>query len=440
LQAQRRNTGQVNERGTDPLFDKVGEQLDSLLKMIARAIVVGGSLGGLFAANLLAELGWEVEVFERVPDDLAARGAGIGTHKELVSVLERLGIAMEERLGAQVGDRICLDRAGNVVHRAPWGHIMSGWANVYRPLKDRLPVERYHFGKTFRSFTQDEAGVEVQFEDGSKARGDLLIGADGLRSAVRAQLFPGLEPAYAGYVAWRALIDEHALPLELRRRLGNVYWFGLPPGEMIVAYPVPARDGAPGHRDWNIVWYRPIVGGEALRELCTDAAGRHHGLSIPPPLVRPEVISALKRDAHALLAPLLAELIERSQPFFQAIYDVESPRLAVGRVALLGDAAFVARPHVGMGVTKAALDALSLCRSIELHPDRLESALARYDRLRGEFGRRCVARARRLGAYIEARAHPERAWTPEELDQRPERLMREVAASLSDIPELALEV
>jgi 2-polyprenyl-6-methoxyphenol hydroxylase-like FAD-dependent oxidoreductase len=408
--------------------------------MIARAIVVGGSLGGLFAANLLRDLGWEVDVFERVPDDLAARGAGIGTHEELLAVLGRLGIAMEERLGAQVGDRVCLDREGNLVHRVPWGHIMSGWANVYRPLKDRFPPERYHFGKSLQSFKADERGVSVRFEDGSEARGDLLIGADGLRSAVRAQLFPGLEPAYAGYVAWRALVDENALPAELRRRLGNTYWFGLPPGEMIVAYPVPARDGAPGHRDWNIVWYRPILGDEALRELCTDAAGRHHGPAIPPPLVRPQVIAALKREARALLAPLITELVERSQLFFQAIFDVESPRLAVGRVALLGDAAFVARPHVGMGVTKAALDALCLSLSIQKTPENLESALARYDRLRGEFGRRCVARARRLGAYIEARARPERAWTPEQLDERPERLMREVAASLKDIPELAVDI
>jgi 2-polyprenyl-6-methoxyphenol hydroxylase-like FAD-dependent oxidoreductase len=404
------------------------------------AVVIGGSLGGLFAGNLLRDLGWEVDIYERVPDDLASRGAGIGTHEELLAVLAKLGIAMEERLGAESGDRVCLDPQGREVHRIAWAHIMSGWANVYRPLKDRFPASRYHFGKGFAGFEGSSGKIIATFDDGSQASANLLIGADGLRSAVRAQLFPGLEPAYAGYVAWRALVDEHTLPPELRRRLGNVYWFGLPPGEMIVAYPVPSRDGAPGHRDWNIVWYRPIVGDEALREMCTDAHGRHHGLSIPPPLVRPEVIAALKRDARALLAPLLAELLERSQPFFQAIFDVESPRIAVERVCLLGDAAFVARPHVGMGVTKAALDALCLCRSIQIDSENLDAALARYDRLRGEFGRRCVARARRLGAYIEARARPERGWSAEQIDQRPERLMREVAAALSDIPELALEV
>jgi len=297
-----------------------------------RALVIGGSLGGLFAGNLLHDLGWEVDIYERVPDDLASRGAGIGTHTELLAVLAGLGIALEERLGAEVGDRVCLDREGNTVHRVPWGHIMSGWANVYRPLKDRFPAARYHFGKGFTRLERGESRIVACFADGSKASGDLLIGADGLRSGVRTQLFPGLEPAYAGYVAWRALVDENTLPADLRRRLRNIYWFGLPPGEMIVAYPVPSRDGAPGHRDWNIVWYRPILGDEALREMCTDARGRHHGPSIPPPLVRPEVIAGLKREAHSLLAPLLAELLDRSQPFFQAIFDVESPRLAADRV------------------------------------------------------------------------------------------------------------
>jgi len=92
-----------------------------------------------------------------------------------------------------------------------------------------------------------------------------------------------------------------------------------------------------------------------------------------------------------------------------------------------------------MGVTKAALDALCLARSLE-GSSSLDSALQRYDRLRGEFGRRCVARARRLGAYIEARSRPERGWSEEELDQRPERVLHEVAAALCEIPELALEI
>lgn len=401
-----------------------------------RALVIGGSLGGLFAANFLHDLGWQVDVFERVGDDLASRGAGIGTHAELVGALADLGITMDERLGVPVGERVCLDRAGGVLYRTHWGHTMSAWANVYRPLKRRFPAEHYRFGKGLASFSDGDGAIVARFTDGSSASGDLLVGADGLRSAVRAQLFPAIEPAYAGYVAWRAMVEDATLPARLHDWLADRYWFVLPPGEMMLCYPVPAKDPERGGRDWNIVWYRPAAL-PVLEDLCTDSTGKRHPLAaMPPPLIRPDVIARLKADARTLLAPELAELVERSQPFFQAIFDVESPSVAVGRAVLLGDAAFVARPHVGMGVTKAALDALCLSRSLR-NSRSLQDALERYDSLRGEFGRRCVARARRPGAYIEARSRPDVAWTAEQLDQSPERVLHETAASLSEIPELA---
>ncbi len=92
--------------------------------------------------------------------------------------------------------------------------------------------------------------------------------------------------------------------------------------------------------------------------MLTDASGRIHPLGIPPPLVRPEVTAALREAARALLAPPLEEVVRLTpQPFLQPIFDVESERMAVGRVAIVGDAAFLARPHVAAGVTKAAEDA-----------------------------------------------------------------------------------
>ena len=191
-------------------------------------------------------------------------------------------------------------------------------------------------------------------------------------------------------------------------------------------------------RDWNYVWYRPTTEDE-LRDLCTDVGGKCHGSAISPALLRPELTAGVKRTARAILAPKIAELVECSQPFFQAIYDFETPRMHGAAVALLGDAAFVARPHVGMGVTKAALDAMSLARSIGVSAD-LDAALARYERLRSEFGRGVVRRSARIGAYIEARARPERAWTAAELDQSPERILTEVGTALVDIPELSLDI
>jgi 2-polyprenyl-6-methoxyphenol hydroxylase-like FAD-dependent oxidoreductase len=397
-----------------------------------RAIVIGGSIGGLFAANLMQRAGWTVDVYERVADDLAGRGAGIGTHDELFNVLRGLGIAIDDSIGVRVLDRVCLAPSGEVLHRLAWRHVMTHWVRIYRPLRERLLPSSYHAGRTFVDFSDDYDEIVAHFDDGSSARADILIGADGLRSTVRERLFPDVQPRYAGYIGWRGIVAENELPAALRDALGTSYYFALPPGEMLVLYPVPGRY-------WNYVWYRPVLSDAELRDLCTDTSGRHHGPAMPPPLVRPDLVRRLKEVAQATLAPRIAAVVERTQPFFQAIYDLETPRLAAGRVALIGDAAFVARPHVGMGVTKAALDAASLCRSLELERD-VEAALRRYADLRGEFGRRCVARARRLGAYIEARARPELNWPPEALDPRPERVLREIGATMAEIPELQIEI
>jgi len=371
---------------------------------------------------MLNARGWHVDVYERVSDDLATRGAGIGTHDELFTVMRRLGIPVDASIGVEVAERICLDHSGHMLHRVPLPQMMTAWARVYRPLKDLFPQRQYHFGMNVERVEQDAREVTAFFSDGSSACADLLIAADGIRSTVRASVLPEAQPRYAGYVAWRGVVDEKAVSRQTHDAIFDRYFFGLPVGEMMLAYPVPGRY-------WNYVWYRPTLEAE-LANLGTGARGPH---------VRPELAQQLKDIAHAKLAPLLAELVERSEPFYQAIYDLETPRIAAGRVALLGDAAFVARPHVGMGVTKAALDAACLARSLELESG-VEAALRRYARLRGEFGRRCVARARRLGAYIEARTRPHLRWPASALDQTPERILREIGAAVADIPELALEI
>jgi 2-polyprenyl-6-methoxyphenol hydroxylase-like FAD-dependent oxidoreductase len=372
-----------------------------------RGVIIGGSMGGLFAAAFLQRIGWQVDVYERTGDDLATRGAGLGTHDALLEGLRTLGIDTGERLGVVVKDRICLDRAGNVVARRTLPQVMTHWARIYEALRPLVDRAHFHAGHNFVRWRESGAQVVAQFDDGSEAVGDLLIAADGLRSTARPQLLPEAQPRYAGYVGWRGTV----IGIDLARD----YYFGIPRGEMMLTYPVPTGE-------WNFVWYRPTTERE-LADLCTDASGHCHGNAIAPPLIRPEVAARLKRDAHELLAPPLAQIIERSQPFFQAIFDLESPRVVHGRVVLLGDCAFVARPHVGMGVTKASLDARCLARSLELAADDLDAALARYDRMRCEFGRWCVQRARAIGAYIERREIAE-----------PETVLSEVGAVRADIP------
>lgn len=404
-----------------------------------RAIVIGGSLGGLLAANTLHSIGWQVDVFERTGDDLASRGAGIGTHDELVSVLNRIGIRVDDSLGVVPLSRTCLDSAGRRVASIQRPRVLSSWARLYRALKDAFPASAYHFSKSLSHFEDRGDAVLAYFADGTTAEADLLIGADGLRSTVRQQLFPEVKPRYAGYVAWRALIPETDIPERLRAEIFDHQILCMPEGQNIVAYPVPGPDNdvRPGHRAYNIVWYSPVDEAAGLRDLCTDASGRYYENGIPPDLIRPELITSMRALAKKLLAPQFAELLELTpRIYFQAIYDLESPSMALGRIALLGDAAFVARPHCAMGVTKGGLDAESLADALAWAEDDIAAGLVRYDEEQGEFGRRAVARARYLGAHLEAQHKPRELRTPTELSRDPERWIRESGARLSDIPEL----
>jgi 2-polyprenyl-6-methoxyphenol hydroxylase-like FAD-dependent oxidoreductase len=375
--------------------------------MSRRALVMGGSLGGLIAAHLLRSTGWDAVVFERNEEELASRGVGLGTHPQLIGILNRAGIDFDESMGLTPSKAVLLDRNGAILIERPTARTLSGWSRLYRALLDGLPAEAYRLGKRLVRVAQDGDGVTAFFADGTSESGDLLVGADGIRSAVRAQFLPDVAPVYAGYVAWRAVLDESDVPPDLWRELVELYAFCLPDGEQLISYAVPGRDNdtAVGRRAYNIVWYRP-VSAQALIDISTDAAGRYHAAGIPPPLIRPDVIARVKADARATIAPQVAEIFARTAPFFQPIYDLASPRLVFGRVVLAGDAAFVARPHAGAGTTKAALDAACLADSIRAAGDDLDAGLARYERMQAPFGKALVELNRLEGAYLSAQIKP----------------------------------
>jgi len=394
---------------------------------MARALIIGGSLGGLLAANLLARKGWDVEVFEQASEELAGRGAGIISHPELFQALQVIGAPLDGSYGVDIPLRGTLDRGGAMIATLASQQVFTSWGRLYQLLKAAFPDERYHFGHSFESLVQDAGGVNAHFANGSAARGDLLVGADGIRSAVRAQLAPEAMLLYAGYVGWRGLADENAVSPAAHRDLSDKLAFCLPPREMMLCYPVAgfANSTRPGERCLNFVWYRPADEVRELPRLCTDAGGRHHGTSIPPPLIDPEVVAEMRRAADELLAPQIAEIVRLArQPFFQPIFDVESPHMAFGRVALLGDAAFVARPHVGMGVTKGAGDARALAGCLGRGNSDVPAALLKYESLRQDFNRAVVARGRELGAWLQGSNAPDA-----KRHHTPEAVMSEIAVT-----------
>ena len=383
-----------------------------------RALVIGGSLGGLLAAHLLRSIGWDAVVFERNEEELASRGVGLGTHPQLIAILRRAGIAFDETMGIQLRKAVCLDGDGTIIVEQPTTRTMSGWSRLYRALRDALPAQNYRLGKRLIRVEQDGDEVSASFADGTRAHGELLVGADGVRSAVRAQYLPQVEPAYAGYVAWRAVLDEADVPRDLWREMFEVYAFCLPEGEQLISYPVPGHDNDTqiGRRAYNIVWYRP-TDRATLTDMCTDAAGRHHAAGIPPPLIRDDVVARAKADCKAKIAPQIAEIFARTAPFFQPIYDLISPRLVFGRVVLVGDAAFVTRPHAGAATTKAALDAAILADCMRHAGDDLGDELRHFERSQQPFGSAMVALGQEEGVYLSAQIKPKHQRTAEELNR-----------------------
>jgi 2-polyprenyl-6-methoxyphenol hydroxylase-like FAD-dependent oxidoreductase len=370
--------------------------------MQCRALVIGGSMSGLLAAIMLRRRGWTVDVFERVESELSGRGAGIVAQAELIARLDALGLDTSE-LGVPSRTRKLLDIDGRTTLTVECPQVLTAWERVYRVLRDAFPAQHYHRGRGLKAFSQTGAEAVAQFADGGTAAADVLIGADGLRSTVRGQCLPEVTPLYAGYCAWRALLPESAIPPAIHRELFESMTFCLPPGEQCLFYPVagPNGDLRDGHRRCNVVWYRPADETRELPWLLTDDSGVTHSISIPPPLIRHEAIAAMRAAAERLLPPQFRAIIRLiDEPILQPIYDLASPRLAFGRVAIVGDAAFVARPHVAAGVSKAADDAAALAAALD--DSDVAAGLRRFEAERLPEGNRIIERARHLGAYLQA--------------------------------------
>ena len=371
---------------------------------MAKIIIVGGSLGGLFAANLLRKNGHDVIILEKAIGSLDGRGAGIVTHDALMDTLETIGIGIDANIGVRVTSRVSLNEYGDTISEIPLEQTLTSWSRLYHLLKANFPDDRYLQGKSVVKINQTDTTVTIYCEDQSTYEADLVIASDGLRSAVRANLVPDIKPEYAGYVAWRGVCDENLLSKKTLNTLFNHFGFCLPQGEQILGYPVAGSGNNihAGQRRYNFVWYRPASEDQELKNLLTDADGMYYPDGIPPLKVSWEHISNVRQTARKILAPQFAEILEKTAlVFFQPIYDLRSDRVSFGRIALMGDASFVGRPHVGMGVTKAADDAMSIAQNITQYGAN-PSALIAYENERLEVGQLVIKRAQYLGKYMQS--------------------------------------
>jgi 2-polyprenyl-6-methoxyphenol hydroxylase-like FAD-dependent oxidoreductase len=357
-------------------------------------------MSGLFTAAFLRQVGWDADVYERSPVELVGRGAGITTHPELLDALEASGAGTDD-LGIEVPKRIALDREGRVVGERPLRQILTSWDRLQRLLRETIDPAHYHLGWNFERVDQDERGVRVQFSGGRVEHADILVGGDGIRSGVRAQLAPELQPIYAGYYIWRGAPNEADLAPRTLREIFPYFVFYLPRRQQVITYPISGfnNDLRPGHRRYNFIWYR-VADAAQMKEMCIDESGVQHEHSVPPPLIRKDLIAQMHADARAIMPEVMLDCVLKiPQPFITPIYDFTAPRIVFGRVATVGDAAANARPHMGFGVAKAGGDAEALARALRDHDD-IDAALVAYNAERQPIGNTIVLHSRRLGTHL----------------------------------------
>jgi salicylate hydroxylase len=333
-----------------------------------RITVIGGGIGGLTAALSLHQAGFEVDVYEQAPE-LTQIGGGINMGPNAVRILRRLGLAAGlDREGVRpllTHQRRWQD--GRTLQRAPLNplceelygapHVTLHRADLLDVIASGFPAERIHLGHRLTGLADNGDSTEAWFENGARITADILIGADGIHSAVRASLFGEEAAAFAGCVAYRGLVPIERVA-DLGLEIGNQSWVG--PGAHFVHYPVSRGRllnfvGWTEHDEWN-------------REDWTDRA----------------------MVARALAAfegwhPQIGRIIAAADTcFIWALFDRDPLSCwSVGRTTLLGDACHPMYPFMGQGAAQAIEDgaALAACLIAAGNADPA-ATLRRYEQLR----------------------------------------------------------
>lgn len=343
-----------------------------------RILIAGAGLGGLTAALALMQRGCEVEVFEQA-DELREIGAGIqlGPNGSRILIALGLGDAMREVVAEPAAKEVRLWSTGETwplfdLSRDSLERFGAPYWTVHRGDFHRVlwqAVERARPGAVHlaaRCVTCADRGDKavLELEGGERIEGDVVVGADGVHSRLRAHMFQAAKPHYTGLMAWRGVVPMERLPVELRRPVGG-NWHG--PGGHVVTYPLRRGTllnfvGVVERADWlSDGWTEQ--GSKA--ECAADFAGWH-------PLV------------HAIIANLDAAYK------WALIGRAPMPAWSKGRATLLGDACHPTLPFLAQGAIMAMEDGVVLARCLEAHPGDTPRALQRYEALRLERTTRVV--------------------------------------------------
>ncbi len=361
-------------------------------------MIVGGSLGGLSAALWLRDAGWEVDVCERSRGPLEGQGAGIVLNPATVRwFVEKEGVEAGS-LGHSARFLRYLDRNGHTAAELLSPFKFTSYETLYRSFLAAFGPTRYHFSEEVLAAEQDDREATVRLASGDTRECEMVVWADGIRSTGRRQLAPEAAARYAGYVGWRGTAVRSELSESTRRALHDAITYCVLPNSHTIAYPIPSSSTAL----MNWLWYRNVEYGTELDKLMTDADGIRREVSVPPGSVNAEYIAELREASERLLPGPFVELVRiTAQPFLQAIYDVDVPRMADGRMCLLGDAAVALRPHPAAGSAKAAEDGYQLGRALRDPGVEVLGALCAWQARQLELARTVLARSRESGDGVQ---------------------------------------
>src|SRR5258706_2128258 len=367
-------------------------------------IVMGGSLGGLTAALTLRDSGCDVEVYERSHSPLIGLGAGIVLNPATIRYFVEKAILDIGEISVAARWVRYLDRDGKIADEKPCAYRFSSYNALYRGVLSCFDADHYHLGEAVVGFEQHDSGVHVRLSSSHSERCDLLVCADGIRSTGRRLFLPSVALEYAGYVAWRGTVGEHDVHPQTFAALQEAITYHIMPNGHVLTYPIPVVDHATGSTRpfLNWLWYWNVPKGPELDDLATDKDGVLREVSLNPGTVREQHIAKLRQEASSILPPSLVEVIHNTaQPFIQIIFDCEVHQMAFGRVCLIGDAAFVARPHAAAGTAKAAEDAWKLADAIKAADGDVSTALRTWEIGQVRISRRVLARRLEAGRKLQ---------------------------------------
>lgn len=331
-----------------------------MMAAIKRAIIIGGGIGGLCAAISLRKIGLDVAVYEQA-EELRAVGAGLTIWANAIKALRKLGVAEAVvHRGAKIERGELRTASGRVLSRSHPGELEQRFgeptiaihrADLHDILLDALPPGTVRLNAKCVRFEDDEEGVSASFSNGQTDRAQLLVGADGIHSVIREQLFPEVKLRYSGYTTWRGVVetrDEAAL------------------GTTSESWGCGQRFGIVRVDTERVYWF--------------STANVNAGLKLSHAESKSYLLERFK-DWHHPVRHLI-ESTPAEHILHNDIYDIAPmKKWCRGRVALLGDSAHPTTPNMGQGACMAIESSLALARCLRQSDDLAES-LRRYERER----------------------------------------------------------